>query len=73
MIMIVVFVIIIIIIMIIISASQGLRRGAGQGLGGALEAELLRPSELHPVSITRFPLRRLSPGAGLLRNPFVHR
>ena len=22
---------------------------------------------LHPVSITRFPLRRLSPGAGLLR------
>ena len=29
--------------------------------------------EFHPVSITRFPLRRLSPGAGLLRNPFVHR
>ena len=28
---------------------------------------------LHPVSITRFPLRRFSPGAGLLRNPFVHR
>ena len=27
---------------------------------------------LHPVSITRFPLRRFSPGAGLLRNPFVH-
>ena len=27
----------------------------------------------HPVSITRFPLRRFSPGAGLLRNPFVHR
>ena len=25
---------------------------------------------LHPVSITRFPLRRFSPGAGLLRNPF---
>ena len=23
---------------------------------------------LHPVSITRFPLRRFSPGAGLLRN-----
>ena len=22
---------------------------------------------IHPVSITRFPLRRLSPGAGLLR------
>ena len=27
---------------------------------------------LHPVSITRFPLSRLSPGAGLLRNPFVY-
>ena len=27
---------------------------------------------IHPVSI-RFPLRRFSPGAGLLRNPFVHR
>ena len=25
------------------------------------------------VSITRFPLRRFSPGAGLLRNVFVHR
>ena len=23
---------------------------------------------VHPVSITRFPLRRISPGAGLLRN-----
>ena len=28
---------------------------------------------IHPVSITKFPLRRFSPGAGLLRNPFVHR
>ena len=28
---------------------------------------------LHPVSITRFPLRKFSPGAGLLRNLFVHR
>ena len=27
---------------------------------------------LHPVSITRFPLRRFSPGAGLLRNPFIY-
>ena len=26
--------------------------------------------KLHPVSITRFPLSRFSPGAGLLRNPF---
>ena len=25
---------------------------------------------LHPVSITRFPLSRFSPGAGLLGNPF---
>ena len=25
------------------------------------------------TSITRFPLRRFSPGAELLRNPFVHR
>ena len=29
--------------------------------------------DIHPVSITRFPLTRFSPGAGLLRNPFVHR
>ena len=28
---------------------------------------------VHPVSITRFLLRRFSPGAGLLRNVFVHR
>ena len=28
---------------------------------------------VHPVSITRFPLRRFSPGAGLLRNLFVPR
>ena len=28
---------------------------------------------IHLVSITRFPLSRFSPGAGLLRNPFVHR
>ena len=28
---------------------------------------------IQPVSITRFPPRRFSPGAGLLRNPFVHR
>ena len=30
-----------------------------------------RRRHVHPVSITRFPLRRFSPGAGLLRNPFV--
>ena len=29
--------------------------------------------KVHPVSITRFPLRKFSPGAGLLRNRFVHR
>ena len=29
--------------------------------------------DVHPVSITRFPLRRFSPGAGLLRNPLFHR
>ena len=28
---------------------------------------------IHPVSITRFPLRRFSPGAGLLRNRFLLR
>ena len=28
---------------------------------------------LNPVSITRFPLRRFSPGAGLLRNRLFHR
>ena len=26
-------------------------------------------TQVHPVSITRFPLSRFSPGAGLLRNP----
>ena len=26
---------------------------------------------LHPVSITRFPLTRFSPGSGLLRNRFL--
>ena len=25
---------------------------------------------IHPVSITRFPLTRFSPGSGLLSNPF---
>ena len=29
--------------------------------------------KIHPVSITRFPLTRFSPGSGLLRNMFVHR
>ena len=38
-----------------------------------LDSHRAPPRELHPVSITRFPLRRFSPGAGLLRNPFVHR
>ena len=33
---------------------------------------IFRP-RIHPVSIARFPLSRFSPGAGLLRNPFVHR
>ena len=30
-------------------------------------------AHVHPVSITRFPLRIFSPGAGLLRNRFCHR
>ena len=30
------------------------------------------PRKLHPVSITRFPLSRFSPGAGLLRSPFLN-
>ena len=33
----------------------------------------LRGPLLHPVSITIFPLIIFSPGAGLLRNPFVPR
>ena len=37
------------------------------------EARHLSYEELHPVSITRFPLSRFSPGAGLLRNPCFHR
>ena len=27
---------------------------------------------IHPVSKTRFPLSKFSPGAGLLRNPFAY-
>ena len=34
---------------------------------------VLRYTMLHLVSITRFPLRRFSPGARLLRNPLFHR
>ena len=34
---------------------------------------LLVVLSLHPVSITRFPLTRLSPGAGLLSNRLFHR
>ena len=30
----------------------------------------LQNGTLHPVSITRFPLTRFSPGSGLLSNPF---
>ena len=35
-----------------------------------LSASASPSTSMHPVSITRFPLRRFSPGAGLLRNPF---
>ena len=45
-------------------------RGATEDLFGAPTRHCF---QLHPVSITRFPLRRFSPVAGLLRNPFVHR
>ena len=48
-----------------------------------IEAFLVRPNvtqksqadvtAVHLVSITRLPLTRFSPGAGLLRNPFLHR
>ena len=40
-------------------------RGTGQ--------KTLSQRELHPVSITRFPLTRFSPGCALLSNPFFHR
>ena len=30
------------------------------------------PCVVHPVSITRFPLTRFSPGSGLLRNPLFY-
>ena len=33
----------------------------------------LRRKGIHPVSIAGSPLRIFSPGAGLLRNAFVHR
>ena len=35
-----------------------------------LRVDTYRYTFVHPVSITRFPLRRFSPGAGLLRNRF---
>ena len=43
------------------SADVGLAAVGGQG------------EPLHPVSITRFPLTRFSPGAGLLSNLLFHR
>ena len=52
------------------SKPGSLRKSGLLGVGSLCVAPTVR---LHPVSITRFPLRRFSPGAGLLRNPFVHR
>ena len=46
---------------------------ANRGHGPPLHAACGPPPVIQPVSITRFPLTRFSPGAGLLRNPFVHR
>ena len=43
--------------------SGAARRPRSRGGGGGL----------HPLSITRFPLIIFSPGAGLLRNPSLHR
>ena len=48
-------------------------RRASRVSSGAYPACWGFPAAVHPVFITRFPLRRFSPGAGLLRNPFVHR
>ena len=39
---------------------------------GALPERARGGRAVHPVSITRFPLSRFSPGAGLLRNPFFY-
>ena len=48
------------------SRADGHRRESAGMCSGAC-------SGVHPVSITRFPLRRFSPGAGLLRYVFCHR
>ena len=42
---------------------------AGQGLA---QRQCCSETPAHPVSITRFPLRRVSPGAGLLRYVVFH-
>ena len=49
------------------------RRGGSRRRGRRGRWTPPRRRVLAPVSITRFPLRRFSPGAALLRNPFVHR
>ena len=67
MIVIIVVVIVLIIIMIIIAGAPSLISCATI----LHEAHVMRT--VHPVSITRFPLRRFSPGAGLLRNRCFHR
>ena len=81
MIMILILIIIIIIIMIIIiivtiimmSASNHGNRACSASTWRGARKGLRLLLALHPVSITRFLLRRFSPGAGLLRNRFVHR
>ena len=53
---------------------SGVRRLAVPGfLAMSVAVGFETTSAIHPVSITRFPLRRFSPGAGLLINRFFHR
>ena len=67
----IIIIILLLIIIIIVACANALSRGTYR----APRPDAVGSDEtpLHPVSITRFPLTRFSPGSGLLRNPFVHR
>ena len=55
----------VIVVVIVATPSAGHRAAAARA-----QAACVHSRELHPVSITRFPLARFSSGSGLLRNRF---
>ena len=57
----------------LLAAAVHVRDGGAENDRGAAREGQDSLLHVHPVSITRFPLTRSSPGSGLLRTPFVHR